>query len=85
MGEAQCARKVGRLASGFHLQGVIEAVEIVEESGDGGEFHDLAVVEVLAELGEELVGNAVRVASHLLGQAERSALGWRERFEIALF
>ena len=39
----------------FHFQRVVEAVEVVEQADDGGQFDDFALVEVLAQPGPEFV------------------------------
>lgn len=62
----------------LHLEGVVEAVEVVEETDGGHELDDLALVVEIAEPVDEFVGDVIGVEGHLLGERERGLLGMRE-------
>src|SRR5207237_9510065 len=46
----------------LHAQGVVEAVEIVEQTDGGGQFDDLSFIEVGAQLGPQSIIHPVGVA-----------------------
>src|SRR5438477_10272116 len=54
----------------FHAQGVVEAVEIVEQTDGGGQFDDLSFIEMGAQLGPQGVVHTVGIAGHAFGQAQ---------------
>ena len=62
----------------FHLQGVIEAIEVIEEADSRQQFNNLAFIKILLQFGPELVINVVGILGHALGQTQRSLLLARE-------
>ena len=64
---------------GLHLERIVEAVEVVEQSDGGGKLDDFAFVEVLAKTGPEFVVDAVGVEGFALGQFQG---GFFTRVEI---
>jgi len=48
----------------LHLQRIIEAIEIIKQPNRRQQFHDLAFIKMLAQLGPKLVVHGVRVAGH---------------------
>ena len=54
----------------LHVQRVVEAVEVVEQSDRRQQFDDLAFVVVLAQLLPELVVDAIGIERRTLGQFE---------------
>ena len=60
------------------MEGVVEAIEVIEQTNHRRQLDDLAVVEVLFELGPDVFIHAMRVGGHPLGQRQRGALGWGE-------
>ena len=60
------------LPRGFHLQCIVEAIEIMKESDGSQQFHHFAFIKMTAQFGPERVINIVSVGSHPLSQAQRS-------------
>ncbi len=50
------------------MEGVIDAVEIIEDAGDSGDFDDLTFIKVPAEFGKQIVSNIIGVAGELLSE-----------------
>ena len=63
----------------LHLQGAIESRAHILERDSRSQIDDLLGVEMALEFLEYLVGNVNRGQRHLLGVAERRALGRREQ------
>ena len=59
------------LPGGFHLEGVVEAVEVIEEAGNRGDFNDFAFAEMLLDAGEEFVGHVIGIEREGLRKIER--------------
>src|SRR5271156_3720302 len=66
-------------AVALDLQRPIEARAHILERDGRSQIDDLFGVEMALEFLEHLVGNIDRGQRHLLGVAERRALGWREQ------
>ena len=72
------------------MQGVIHAIEVVEQSGHRGELHDLAFIVMPAEALEQLIGERFRMErelarileGHFLGIAERPLLELQQPLEL---
>lgn len=62
----------------FHLQGIIEAVEVIEEAYGAKQFHHFAFGEKVAQLGKLLVGDGMGVPGDGLGQPEGGLFSGRE-------
>lgn len=71
------------LPRGFHLESIVEAIEVIEQAGDGGDFDDLAFGEVLPGLGEQFVGDVIGIESEDLGKFEGGMLAWAEAIAVA--
>ncbi len=71
------------LARGFHSEGVVEPIEIVEKTRDGADFDDLALIEIPAELCKQLITYIFRIHTELVGKRERGPLTRSEAREIA--
>src|SRR5271157_5539288 len=54
----------------FHLEGVVEAVEVVEQANGAQQFHDLTFGVEASQLGKLLVADCMGVAGDGLGQAQ---------------
>ena len=65
---------------GFHLQGVVEAVEVVEEANGAEELDDFPIVVERAQLGELLIAEAVSIAGDGFGEADGGFFSWGEVF-----
>ena len=76
---AVCPRGRGAAAfAGFgwlHLEGVVEAVEVVEEADGAEQLDDFAFGVEAAQLGELLVGDGVGVAGDGFGETQGSLFG----------
>lgn len=70
------------LARGFHLKGVVNAVEVIENTSDGRDLNDLSLVKIIPKLPEKLVTEMVRIRGELLGKLKRHPLPRAEHREI---
>ena len=61
---------MGRLLCGFHLQRIIEAIEIVKQPNCCQQLYDFAFIKVLAKFIPELVVYGVGVAGNALSQPQ---------------
>ena len=61
------------------MQGVVHTVEIVEETGHGRDFDDLAFIVVPAQAREQFVVDPLRIDRELLRVCECRFLGIAER------
>jgi hypothetical protein len=68
----------GYRSSWLHLQRIIKSIEIIKQANRSQQLNDLAFVEVLAQLGKELVIDSVGVAGHTFGQPQRGFFFFRE-------
>ena len=73
------------LPRGFHLEGVVEAVEVVEQAGDGGDFDDLALGEMPPDAGEKVVGDIVGIKGEGFGKFKGSLLARAEAAAVTVF
>src|ERR1017187_2099454 len=71
-GGATAFTGLGRL----HFEGVVEAVEVIEEADGAEQLHDFAFVVEGAQLGILLVAEAVGVAGDGLGESEGGFFSW---------
>ena len=60
------------LSGRFHLQRIVEAVEIIEQSDGRQQFDHFTFIIVPAQTGPERVINLVSVSGHTLGETQRS-------------
>src|SRR5581483_82481 len=72
------ASPCGDLFGWFHLQRIIEPVEIVEESNCCQQFDHFAFVKMFTQVAPELVGDDVCVPRDLLSQAKSGLLAISE-------
>jgi len=59
----------------FHLQRIIEAVEVVEQADGGCELYDFPFIEMTPQLCEQLVLNLVGVQSEAFGETQGGFFG----------
>ena len=55
------SRKPLWLPCRFHFERVIKALEVVEDSGHGGDLNDLTFVEVAPDFGEQFSGDGAGI------------------------
>ncbi len=72
------------LSGGFDFQCVIEAVEVIEEAGDRGEFDNLPFVEVFAEAMKERIRDVICVACQCLSELQCCAFPRDKPGQISL-
>lgn len=65
-------RTSASLLSGFHLQGIIEAIEIIKQADRCAQFDNLAFIKMCAKLLPKLFIHAVGIARHALCQTQGS-------------
>jgi len=79
-----CTRKTQRrnspesLLRWLHLQRIIEAIEIIEESNRGQQLHHFTFIKVLAHFIPELIVHGVSIAGNALRQAQCYFFFFRE-------
>jgi len=59
------------LFRGFHLQSIIEAIEIVKQPDGGQQFYDFAFIKVFAHFIPQLIVYGMGIARDALGQPQR--------------
>src|SRR5256885_4155871 len=71
-------RMSGRLFGRFHAQGIVEAVEVVEQADGGGQLDDFAFLEMRTQLHPQSIIYLMGIAGHALGQAQGGFFGLGE-------
>src|SRR2546426_1179281 len=69
---------VGIREGDLDMQGVVEPVEIVEQSDDAGDLDDLRLVEMPPQLAEDRIGDLSRTIRHRVGELQGGLLVGRE-------
>ncbi|MDP6958246.1 MAG: hypothetical protein QF645_05465 [Planctomycetota bacterium] len=66
------------------MKGVVEAVEIVEDTDHRAEFNNLAVIEMAFHRGKALIRNICRIGRHLTGKPDRSRRSIIKAIELSV-
>src|ERR1700761_4658747 len=76
--KTQCRNSPESLLRWLHLQRIIEAIEIIEESNRGKKLHHFTFIKVLANLIPELISHGVSIAGNAPRQAQCYFFFFRE-------